>query len=390
MFRKISLLLMLFSTMARAESGSSNIHLDVGGMFPPYGGTLNVGYDFQFKPGYAVDFSVGGGYLAGGADIGFFQTTAGIRFRFLDNKEGYLNQKGGDAGGNLFVVPRIGVILDQYAGAFTFDVQVGYEWSVAKPMQLGVFVRPGFAVGPITSAIAVPYVVVGLGFSFEAGKSPPKDTDHDGLPDEREQVKYHSSAYNPDTDNDGLKDGAEVYTHKTSPTDPDTDHGGSRDGWEVEHGRNPLDPSDDDQDRDRVPDERDACPGTPPNTEVDDRGCAILRQKIVLEGITFAFNSANIQPESEPTLLRAAQILRDNPGVRVEIEGHTDDVGKPDFNQRLSESRARSVGDWLIAHGIPAERISTRGYGATKPRAPNDSEENKARNRRIEFRRLGD
>jgi outer membrane protein OmpA-like peptidoglycan-associated protein len=349
---------------------------------------VNVGYDYQFKPGYALDFSVGGGYLAGGADFGFFQTTAGFRFRFLDNKEGYLNQKGGDAWGNLYLVPRVGVIINPVGGAFSFDVQLGYEWSVAKPMELGVFVRPGFAAGPITSAIAVPYVVVGLGFSFEAGKSPPKDTDRDKLPDERELVKYHTSAYNPDSDGDTLLDGDEVYTYKTNPRDPDTDHGGSSDGWEVAHGGNAAtDPSDDDRDQDRVPDERDACPGTPPNTEVDDRGCAVLRQKIVLEGITFQFNSAVIQPGSETTLLRAAQILRDNPGVHVEIEGHTDDVGKPDFNQRLSESRARSVADWLAAHGIPSDRMTVKGYGAIKPRAPNDSESNRALNRRIEFRR---
>jgi len=387
MLRNALILMMLISLPAAAESGSSNIHLDVGGIFPPYGGTVNVGYDYQFRPGYAIDFSVGGGYLAGGADFGFFQTTAGFRFRFLDNKEGYLNQKGGDGAGNMFLVPRLGVIVAPQGGAFTFDVQFGYEWSVVKPMQLGVFIRPGLAAGPLTAAPVVPYIVAGLAFSFEAGKSPPKDTDRDRLPDEREIMKYHTSAYNPDSDGDTLADGDEVYKYHSDPRQRDTDHGGSSDGWEAAHGGNLLDPADDDRDQDRVPDERDACPGTPPGTEVDERGCAVLRKKIVLEGISFQFNSAVIQPASETTLERAAQILRDNPGVHVEIEGHTDDVGKPDFNQRLSDSRARSVADWLSAHGIPAERMSTKGYGATRPRAPNDSEPNRALNRRIEFRR---
>jgi outer membrane protein OmpA-like peptidoglycan-associated protein len=381
--------MMLLAAPAWAESGSSNLHLDLGGIFPPYGATANLGYDYQFKPGYAIDFSVGGGYVfAGTPGIPFFQTTAGFRFRFLDNKEGYLNQKGGDAGGNLFLVPRFGVIISDVGGAFTFDATLGYEFSVAKPMQLGVFIRPGFAAGPLTAAPVIPYITAGLSFSFEFGKSPPKDTDKDRLPDERELIKWHTSAYDPDTDEDTLQDGDEVYTHKTNPRDPDTDHGGSRDGWEVGHNGNAVDnPADDDRDQDHVADERDACPGTPPNTEVDERGCAILRAKIVLDGITFQFNSANIQPESEPTLERAAQILRDNPGVHVEIEGHTDDTGNAGYNERLSMARARSVADWLIAHGIPADRMGTRGYGATKPRAPNDTEANKAKNRRIEFRR---
>jgi outer membrane protein OmpA-like peptidoglycan-associated protein len=375
-------------TVARAESGSINLHLDLGAVFPPYGGTGNVGVDWQFRPGYALDFSVGGGYLASGSGLGFFQATAGVRFRFLDNKEGYLNQKGGDAAGNLYLLPRFGVIADSYAPGFTFDVQLGYELSVAKPMQLGFFVRPGLVTGPIVGAPVVPTVVVGLSFSFELGKSPAKDTDHDGLSDERELVRWHSSPYNPDSDGDGLEDGAEVNQYHSSPTDPDTDHGGSRDGWEAHHGRNLLDAADDDLDQDRVPDERDACPGTPPHTEVDERGCAVLRKSLVLEGITFAFNSAVIQNESAPTLERAAQILRDNPGVRVEIEGHTDDTGNSGYNQRLSDSRARAVTDWLVAHGIPADRLETRGYGATRPRAANDSEAHRARNRRIEFRRL--
>jgi outer membrane protein OmpA-like peptidoglycan-associated protein len=388
MLRKIVFLILAMSAPAAAESGRFNLHFDVGGIFPPYGGTGNVGFDYQLSPGYALDFSLGGGYLDAGSGIGFVQTTVGFRFRFLDNKEGYLNEKGGDAGGNLFLVPRFGLIADATGPGFTFDVTLGYEFSIVKPTQIGVFIRPGLVTGPIVSAPVAPYVVVGLSFSWELGKSPPKDTDHDGLSDEREMIKYHSSAYNPDTDGDGLKDGDEVYTYHTSPTDPDTDHGGSRDGWEVQHQRNPNDPSDDDRDQDKVPDERDACPDTPPNTEVDERGCAILRAKIVLDGIRFAFNSAVIESASTATLERAAQILRDNPGVRVEIEGHTDDTGNAGYNQRLSESRARSVADWLASHGIPSERMETRGYGATKPRAANDSEAHRARNRRIEFRRL--
>ena len=377
-------------SLARAESGKINLHLDLGVLVPPAGALGNVGFDWQFLPGYALDFQIGGGWLGLDVDtgFGFFQTALGVRFRFLDNKEGYLNDKGGDGAGNLYLVPRFGVMVNGVGGAFTFDATLGYEWSVARPMQIGVFLRPGIATGPLVHTPVAFYASAGLSFSFEFVKSPAKDSDHDRLSDEREIIKWKTNPNHPDTDGDGLWDGDEVYKHHTNPNDPDTDHGGSRDGWEVQNGRNPNDPSDDDLDHDRVPDERDACPGTPPNTEVDARGCAVLRRELVLEGIQFQFNSAVIQPPSEPTLLQAAQILRDNPGVRVEIGGHTDDTGNPGYNQRLSDSRARAVAEWLVQHGIAADRLDTRGYGAQKPRAPNDTEEHKAQNRRIEFRRL--
>jgi outer membrane protein OmpA-like peptidoglycan-associated protein len=378
---------------ARAESGKFNLHLDVGAMFPPVGFAGNIGFDWQFRPGFAIDVIMGGGYLATAgdlkADFGLFQTAVGVRFRFLDNKEGYLNEKGGDALGNLYLVPRIGIMVNDIGGAFTFDAQLGYEWSVVKPMQLGVFIRPGFAAGPLTTAPVIPYVIAGLNFSFELGHSPPLDSDHDDLPDEREQWKYHTSAHNPDSDADGLKDGEEVKVYHTNPLDRDTDKGGSSDGWEVANHREPVQtPADDDLDQDKVPDEIDACPNTPPNTEVDSRGCVVIRQAIVLEGITFQYNSAVIQPQSEQTLTGALQILRDNPNVRVEIGGHTDDMGKPDYNMRLSSARAASVQGWLVAHGIPESQLTVRGYGATKPRAPNDSEAHRAKNRRIEFTRI--
>jgi outer membrane protein OmpA-like peptidoglycan-associated protein len=376
----------LLTGSARAESGKFNLHVDLGGVVtPPFGAVGGLGFDWQFLPGYALDFTVGAGYLATDQGASFFHAGAGVRFRFLDNREGYLNQKGGDAAGNLYLVPRFGVIATAVGPGFTFDAQLGYELSLVKPMQLGFWIKPGLIAGPAVNSPlpVVPYVMAGIGFSFELGHSPPKDSDHDRLSDEREIVRYHSSAYHPDSDGDGLEDGAEVLDHKTDPLDPDSDHGGSRDGWEVQNGRNPLDPADDDLDRDKVPDERDACPNTPPGTEVDERGCAVLHQQLVLDGITFAFNSTVIDPASQPTLERAAQILRDNPRERVEIGGHTDDVGTPAYNLKLSEGRARAVADWLIGHGIAGERLETKGYGATHPRG-ND----RAQNRRIEFLHL--
>ena len=72
--------------------------------------------------------------------------------------------------------------------------------------------------------------------------------------------------------------------------------------------------------------------------------------------------------------------------LRLEVQGHTDDSGSPEHNAKLSGDRATSVRDWLIAHGIAASRLTSKGYGATKPVADNHTPEGKAKNRRVEVR----
>lgn len=145
-----------------------------------------------------------------------------------------------------------------------------------------------------------------------------------------------------------------------------------------------------DRDADGVGDDRDRCPGTPVGSEVDSRGCTVIPKKMVLDGITFKLNSAEIEPASEATLQRALVSLLDNPDVRVEIGGHTDDLGTVERNQRLSEERAEAVATWLRAHRVDAGRLRTRGYGSSKPVAPNADEAGRARNRRIEFTRTAE
>lgn len=108
------------------------------------------------------------------------------------------------------------------------------------------------------------------------------------------------------------------------------------------------------------------------------------QERLVLEGIVFGTGSATIQPESGPQLDRVVEYLTHRPSVRLRIAGHTDDVGNAARNQALSESRARSVRDYLVAHGIDASRVEAVGYGPTQPVAPNDTEEGRQQNRRIE------
>lgn len=190
------------------------------------------------------------------------------------------------------------------------------------------------------------------------------DMDRDELID-GDEVKYKTNINNPDSDADGLKDGEEVYTYKTNPLKADTDGGTVEDLREINRGSNPLDPSDD------------------VILEVQTVGA-----KIVLEGVTFATNSANLTPESETVLRKALNTLLAYPEMVVEIQGYTDNTGSRAYNIQLSKRRAEAVRNWLIAQGINGERIVASGYGPDNPIAPNNTAEGRAKNRRIEFVRL--
>jgi outer membrane protein OmpA-like peptidoglycan-associated protein len=109
--------------------------------------------------------------------------------------------------------------------------------------------------------------------------------------------------------------------------------------------------------------------------------------------VLFDFDKANFKAEAEDTLRKAVTVIRGRPGTRVLVGGHTDSVGTADHNRRLSEARAESVKAWLVRNRhIPAERIETRGWAATRPVAPNtnaDGSDNPAgrrKNRRVEIR----
>ncbi|MCX7785425.1 MAG: OmpA family protein [candidate division WOR-3 bacterium] len=107
---------------------------------------------------------------------------------------------------------------------------------------------------------------------------------------------------------------------------------------------------------------------------------------IILKGITFESNKATIKPESYDALQEAGKILLDNPKIKVEIQGHTDNIGSEKYNQVLSEKRAYAVKEYLVKNlGIAADRLIAKGYGSTKPIADNTTEHGRALNRRVEF-----
>lgn len=330
----------------------------------------------------------------------------------LDNKLLYSLGIGGrfrlphaDTGGassslasNLWASAHLGLI-GVTGPQFGLDGAIGYEIPIGKTLALGPFVRGELALGDIEGRKAASAVYAGVSLAFGA-KSRGGDTDGDGLTDSAEKNRHNTDPNNPDTDGDGLNDGLEVRTG-TNPLDPDTDRGGLRDGTEDANGNGVVDPGETDprvkdgrevatdDDNDGVRNDVDACPDTPAGSKVNDKGCVeFVGTTFTLEGVRFETGSAAILPESEPTLLRAVAVMKDNPGVRVEIGGHTDSRGKAAMNRLLSLDRAKAVKDYLVRAGIDASRMTTKGYGPSQPVGDNATEEGRAQNRRIEFKRL--
>lgn len=134
-----------------------------------------------------------------------------------------------------------------------------------------------------------------------------------------------------------------------------------------------------DSDGDGVADNKDQCPGTPRGARVNAVGCWVL------DMVHFDFDKTDIKPKYLPLLQEAANVLQENPSLRVEIQGHTDSMGNPQYNQLLSQKRAKAIQDYLVEKGIPQERLSAKGYGEAKPIAPNQNAAGRAQNRRSQL-----
>jgi len=135
-----------------------------------------------------------------------------------------------------------------------------------------------------------------------------------------------------------------------------------------------------DSDGDGVADYLDKCPNTPKGATVDARGCWTYAAVVL-----FDFDSAEIKSEAFPMLDEAALILRKNPAMKVEIDGHTDNTGSAAYNMTLSERRAKAVMKYFVDQGVEAKCLTTKGFGFTKPAATNDTKKGRAKNRRVEL-----
>jgi outer membrane protein OmpA-like peptidoglycan-associated protein len=113
----------------------------------------------------------------------------------------------------------------------------------------------------------------------------------------------------------------------------------------------------------------------------------IQNDRIKIRGsIFFTTGTADIEARSEPLLTEIADVIMRNPELlEVEVQGHTDDVGTPDYNHDLSQRRAEAVKDWLVKAGVERDRLTAKGYGMDQPIVPNVTPQNRAKNRRVEF-----
>ena len=113
-----------------------------------------------------------------------------------------------------------------------------------------------------------------------------------------------------------------------------------------------------------------------------------LGQILTLDAIYFEQSKAAMLEESHPTLSQLVDLMRGNPSLMIELIGHTDRQGSPEENMRLSQQRVETIKSYLVSNNIAGDRIQTRGMGGTEPIAPNDTEDNRARNRRVEMKVL--
>lgn len=134
-----------------------------------------------------------------------------------------------------------------------------------------------------------------------------------------------------------------------------------------------------DADNDGVLDPLDKCPQTPQTADVDEKGCWATPD------ILFDFDSTEIKPRYHSALEVIIAVLKKNPGLKIEIQGHTDNTGPESYNQMLSEKRALAVKEYIVNKGIESDRIKAVGFGATQNVASNESDAGRALNRRIDF-----
>jgi OmpA-OmpF porin, OOP family len=136
----------------------------------------------------------------------------------------------------------------------------------------------------------------------------------------------------------------------------------------------------------------DACPDQagPKSDDAKTSGCprVFIKNGLIqiMEQPKFAFNKAKIDPASDSLLTEVAKVMTDHPEIKqVRVEGHTDNKGAAAYNLKLSQQRADSVILWLSSHGIATDRLVAKGMGMTAPLVDNDTEANRALNRRVEF-----
>ena len=203
----------------------------------------------------------------------------------------------------------------------------------------------------------------------------PLDSDNDGVSDDMDDcpntpagAAVNSMGCELDSDNDGV-----VNSKDECPNTPA--------GTAVKANGCAIDGDDD---KDGVPNSKDQCPNSAPGVRIDFKGCEI-KAVISLPGINFELNSSKLTASSTATLNGAIATLNKYQDINAVVAGHTDSTGADSYNMWLSDQRAASVRKYLVSNGVAASRLTSKGFGETKPIADNSTKAGRAANRRVEL-----
>lgn len=327
------------------------------------------------------------------------------------------------------------------------EALLGLKYRVSD-FVLGAGAGPGFGRGLGTPSMRA---VLGVAYAPEVLAAPPPDRDRDGILDEQDACPEEAGVRSddpqrngcPDRDGDGIFDEDDACVEEKGVATDDPSTNGCPPDRDRDKVLDPVDacpdvpgvPDEDpekngcppDRDGDGIWDAKDDCPdtpgvessepnrnGCPPDTDKDGifdpedacprekgkpdpdpkkNGCPTLvrvteKEIVILQRVEFKTGSAEIQPVSDELLQQVAEVLREHPEIkRVEVQGHTDDRGAAQFNQKLSDRRAASVVAWLTTRGrIEDSRLISQGFGEDVPIADNATPDGRQTNRRVEFK----
>jgi OOP family OmpA-OmpF porin len=314
-----------------------------------------------------------------------------------------------------YIIAGIGAYT--YSSEYGAFIPLGLGLKVNFFDDLHMFITSQYRV-PVTTQSSAHHFHNSLGFAMPLGKKqpkvipppppplPPPDRDGDGIPDSEDEcpdvpgLARYKGCPIPDRDGDGINDEEDecpdvpgLARYKGCPI-PDRDGDGINDeedacpdvpGLAKYKGCPPPD-----RDGDGIPDDEDKCPDLPGTKE--NMGCPEIKEEIkktvgfAAKNILFVTASYQLRSTSFKGLNDVVKIMQDNPAMKLAIDGHTDNVGKEDYNQTLSENRANAVKNYFISKGIDESRITAQGHGLTKPIADNKTAAGRQLNRRVEMK----
>ncbi len=378
----------------------------------------------NMTPGIAVTYFKG---LS--KKVEFAGTLAGSYLRYpLPNKVFYSDRflLEADASMNFHMLPNNFIIQPYVIGGIGAHMYGKNRFGAFIPAGLGlrlnvfndaaIFVTNQYRI-PVTTETANYHFFYQLGIAGRIGKKqepvvkplppmPPADTDKDGIIDSLDKcptvpglAKYEGCPV-PDSDKDGINDEedkcptvAGLARYQGCPV-PDTDKDGIND--EEDKCINEAGPASNqgcpfvDTDGDGIPDPEDKCPTLAGVKE--NQGCPEIKEEVIKKidyaanNIYFATGKYVLLAKSNKGLSEVAKILKENPDLRLAIDGHTDDVGSDASNQLLSERRANAVRAYLVKQGVDESRIVATGHGESEPVTDNKTAAGRQKNRRVELK----